>query len=311
LPEFFPVSVRLVAHSQQPEPATSSRARQGAGGRPGSKMGRRRGYVPAAGVERAVEGEGDEDRELDEGGPLRSSSSVFEPSAQEVAEERAREEWRQARLPREPWCSCFIARRAVLAVLGHLMWAICYADRTNISIAILPMAEEKGWDKSAQGVVLSSFFWGYVSTQVTERMHASCHCYARGEEVGGSFCRACGGGGCCCCSACCMVVAAAPLSHAPSSSSSQVLGGWLALRFGGKPVLAAAVAVWSTSTLLTPLATDASYVVLLASRVVMGFGEGMALPCLHHLTARWVPLTERSTFLAFTATGERATTSPR
>ena len=146
------------------------------------------------------------------------------------------------------WCQCPVPRRVVLAVLGHLMWAICYADRTNISLAIVPMAKEKGWSSDLQGRVLSSFFFGYVTTQL--------------------------------------------------------LGGYLSLRYGGKPVLATAVALWSTSTLLTPLAADASFGVLLFCRVTMGIGEGMALPCLHHLTARWIPLTERSTFLATTAVGK-------
>lgn len=73
---------------------------------------------------------------------------------------------------------------------------------------------------------------------------------------------------------------------------------------GGKPVLAAAVAVWSGATLLTPPAARASTGVLLATRVLMGLGEGMALPCLHHLTARWVPPTERSRFLAVTSAGK-------
>jgi hypothetical protein len=30
----------------------------------------------------------------------------------------------------------------------------------------------------------------------------------------------------------------------------------------------------------------------------------MALPCLHHLIARWIPLQERSTFLSITAAGK-------
>lgn len=146
------------------------------------------------------------------------------------------------------WCQWPLPRRVILAVLGHLMWAVCYADRTNISLAIVPMAEEKGWSSDLQGRVLSSFFFGYVTTQI--------------------------------------------------------LGGYLSLRYGGKPVLATAVALWSISTLLTPLAAEASFGVLLFCRVTMGIGEGMALPCLHHLTARWIPLAERSTFLAATAVGK-------
>ena len=39
---------------------------------------------------------------------------------------------------------------------------ICYADRVNIGVAILPMKAELGMDKSTEAMVLSSFFWGCV-----------------------------------------------------------------------------------------------------------------------------------------------------
>lgn len=43
---------------------------------------------------------------------------------------------------------------------------ICYADRSNISTAIIPMATQYGWDKVAEGGVLSAFFYGYAMTQL-------------------------------------------------------------------------------------------------------------------------------------------------
>lgn len=39
-------------------------------------------------------------------------------------------------------------------------------DRTNISVAIIPMANEFKWTNSEQGAILSAFFWGYMMTQV-------------------------------------------------------------------------------------------------------------------------------------------------
>jgi MFS transporter, ACS family, solute carrier family 17 (sodium-dependent inorganic phosphate cotransporter), other len=39
-------------------------------------------------------------------------------------------------------------------------------DRVNMSIAILPMAETFGWSSTTIGLVQSSFFWGYLLTQV-------------------------------------------------------------------------------------------------------------------------------------------------
>ena len=43
---------------------------------------------------------------------------------------------------------------------------ICYIDRVNISVAIIPMAEEFGWDQATRGLVLSAFFVGYLLTQI-------------------------------------------------------------------------------------------------------------------------------------------------
>jgi len=43
---------------------------------------------------------------------------------------------------------------------------ICYIDRVNMSVAAIPMAEEFGWSETIKGLVLSSFFVGYLAMQV-------------------------------------------------------------------------------------------------------------------------------------------------
>lgn len=120
---------------------------------------------------------------------------------------------------------------------------ICYIDRVNISVAIIPMAEQFGWSDTQRGVVLSSFFAGYLVTQV--------------------------------------------------------LGGWLAGKLGGKVVLGFGVLWWSLFTILTPMSAMASFPVLIATRIFMGMGEGVAFPATYHLLGRWVPLRERSRAAAF------------
>ena len=40
------------------------------------------------------------------------------------------------------------------------------ADRTNISLAIVPMAEQHGYDDSTKGAIFASFFAGYCCTQI-------------------------------------------------------------------------------------------------------------------------------------------------
>jgi len=50
--------------------------------------------------------------------------------------------------------------------LATLAVFVCYIDRVNISVAILPMAEELGWDKATQGYIMSSFYIGYMVTMI-------------------------------------------------------------------------------------------------------------------------------------------------
>lgn len=43
---------------------------------------------------------------------------------------------------------------------------VCYIDRVNISVAIIPMAKDFGWDVETQGYILSSFYLGYLCMQI-------------------------------------------------------------------------------------------------------------------------------------------------
>jgi ACS family sodium-dependent inorganic phosphate cotransporter len=124
---------------------------------------------------------------------------------------------------------------------------VCYIDRVNISVAIIPMAEQFGWSGTQRGLVLSSFFIGYLVTQVA--------------------------------------------------------GGSLAARFGGKAVLGFGVLWWSAFTILTPLSAMASFPALIAARILMGVGEGVAFPATYNLLGRWVPLRERTRAAALNLSG--------
>ncbi len=53
-------------------------------------------------------------------------------------------------------------KRYILVGLCFLATFICYIDRVNISVAIIPMAEQFKWTGTTKGLVLSSFFIGYL-----------------------------------------------------------------------------------------------------------------------------------------------------
>ncbi len=56
-------------------------------------------------------------------------------------------------------------RHTVVLVCFFVMF-ISYIDRVNISVAVLAMQEEFGWSESRKGLILSSFFFGYMLMQI-------------------------------------------------------------------------------------------------------------------------------------------------
>ncbi|EFN57500.1 hypothetical protein CHLNCDRAFT_143059 [Chlorella variabilis] len=138
-------------------------------------------------------------------------------------------------------------RRWTMIAMCFVAFLLCNMDRVNMSIAILPISQHFQWNSATIGLVQSSFFWGYLLTQVA--------------------------------------------------------GGVWADRFGGKRVLGFGVVWWSLATVITPIAARVSLPVLLAARMCMGIGEGVAMPAMNNLLSKWVPIKERSRSLSLVYSG--------
>ncbi|KAI3843049.1 hypothetical protein MKX03_018304 [Papaver bracteatum] len=63
-----------------------------------------------------------------------------------------------------PWWQ--LPKRWVIVLLCFTAFLLCNMDRVNMSIAILPMAAEFNWNPATVGLIQSSFFWGYLLTQI-------------------------------------------------------------------------------------------------------------------------------------------------
>ena len=137
----------------------------------------------------------------------------------------------------DAWGAAGWGRRHTLVLLCLAAMFLAYTDRVNIAVAALAMQAEFHWTQTVKGLVLSSFFVGYMALQVG--------------------------------------------------------AGALARRFGGKRVLAFAVAWWSAFTLVTPLAASLSVGALIAARIGLGLGEAAVMPATYELFSRWVPPAER------------------
>ncbi|ODM91702.1 Sialin, partial [Orchesella cincta] len=137
-------------------------------------------------------------------------------------------------------CSYYLPRRYGVATLAFLGFCNVYALRVNLSVAIVAMSsDEFDWDSKMQGWILSSFFYGYIVTQIP--------------------------------------------------------GGWLANRFGGKKVFGYGMLTTSILAIVTPVLTRLGGApVLVAIRVAQGLAEGVVFPAMHGVWSHWSPVHERS-----------------
>eukprot|EP01114_Cavostelium_apophysatum_P018784 TRINITY_DN588_c1_g1_i1.p1 TRINITY_DN588_c1_g1~~TRINITY_DN588_c1_g1_i1.p1 ORF type:complete len:413 (+),score=50.71 TRINITY_DN588_c1_g1_i1:124-1362(+) len=149
-------------------------------------------------------------------------------------------------LIRQP-ATCFNSwMRASMAAMMFFGLTVVYLLRVNLSMAIIPMSKQYGWDSEFQGILLSSFFWGYVCTQI--------------------------------------------------------LGGFMATKLGGKYVFAFGLLGSSIFTVLLPLIDmcppHMKQPLYVTARILTGLCEGVSYPTVHNLISRWFGETERNMYLA-------------
>lgn len=71
---------------------------------------------------------------------------------------------------------------------------------------------------------------------------------------------------------------------------TQIPGGWLADRFGGSKVVMFGAIWWSVFVFITPFGATLGLMIVI--RIVMGCGEGVALPAMSTIIAQWIPKKE-------------------
>ncbi|XP_045163989.2 sialin-like [Mercenaria mercenaria] len=84
---------------------------------------------------------------------------------------------------------------------------------------------------------------------------------------------------------------------------TQLPGGWLAGRYGGKHLYGWSMFVCAVATLLTPLAARTNVALLIVMRAVAGICQGVVIPCMQTLLSYWIPPLQRSTSVGFVYAG--------
>lgn len=137
-------------------------------------------------------------------------------------------------------------RRYLVTFMLFLGFFNIYSLRINLSVAIVAMTRgtstdevpEFDWDSKKQGLLLSSFFYGYITTQL--------------------------------------------------------LGGLLTRKVGGRRLFGGGIFVTAVLTLLSPVATHIDFSALVAVRIISGVFEGVTYPSLPVIWSKWAPPLERS-----------------
>ena len=106
---------------------------------------------------------------------------------------------------------------------------------------------EFDWNEATQGLILSSFFYGYVVTQIP--------------------------------------------------------GGYLADRFGGKQVFGLGIVVPGIIAIAIPFLCELGYEALLVSRIFQGIFQGVTWPAMAAMHSKWIPKSERAFLISLPPVG--------
>ncbi|XP_023610047.1 sialin isoform X5 [Myotis lucifugus] len=84
---------------------------------------------------------------------------------------------------------------------------------------------------------------------------------------------------------------------------TQIPGGYVASKVGGKLLLGFGILGTAVFTLFTPIAADIGVGALIALRALEGLGEGVTFPAMHAMWSSWAPPLERSKLLSISYAG--------
>ncbi len=86
--------------------------------------------------------------------------------------------------------------------------------------------------------------------------------------------------------------------------ATQLIGGILAERYGGKWVFGIAIGGSTVLGVLVSFVAHVDFTLVVVVRALQGALQGCCNPALHALVARWIPMQEKATLFTFIQAGE-------
>ncbi|XP_053378608.1 uncharacterized transporter slc-17.2-like [Mercenaria mercenaria] len=177
---------------------------------------------------------------------------------------------------KEEDASVLCSQRWILAYIGFLDFGVVYSLRVNISVAVVCMV--KPTNLVDVDLNITNFTTG-IPTDVAciEETKAASHSSDRTELEWSTGTKS-------------SILA----SFFYGYIVTQVPGGWLADRYGGKMVLFVTILLSSVLTVLMPVCARTSVYLVYTIRVLLGLLTATNFPAMHAMWGRWAPKMERS-----------------
>ncbi|PVD36709.1 hypothetical protein C0Q70_03695 [Pomacea canaliculata] len=176
----------------------------------------------------------------------------------------------------------FCSQRWNLAILSFFGIFIVYSNRVNLSVAIICMVLAPSVNVTSDHQANDSILATHgLATKVTLAYpDVTADNLAADDRIGESGCTL-------------------EITKSSLYVFTQIPGGWLADRYGGRLVWGLCQSICALSSLALPLAARAHVYLVDALRFLLGFAAGVSFPCFYTMMGRWAPKLERSKIILF------------
>lgn len=198
-----------------------------------------------------------------------------------------------------PW---WTSQRFLLSILCFFGFIVLYAQRVNLSIAIVTMVDHEYLDQLARNKTLNDTVSSYNSTQssnfslysittVKPENGELCPELEKKNAIKGEFLwdKKLQG----------LILGAFFWGYL----LLQVVGGTLSEKFGAKKIIAIGMFPVSVLNILSPVCARANPYLFLIIRLLVGVGESVMYPAAQTLWSAWAPPNERSRLIGFSYAG--------